>query len=83
MCESPAQAVNNVWLPGVVSRVDTCVLEAAQRLAHFVFGPRNLCSGPAILKVALQRSNKAGMVSPIHRSSWPGTCAVAGGGNGR
>lgn len=39
MCGSPAQAVNNAWLPGVASRVDTRVLEAVRRLAHFVFEP--------------------------------------------
>jgi len=52
-------------------------------MALFVFGARGVCAGSVFLQADLQWSSKAGMASQMHRSAWPGMCALAGGGSGR
>ncbi len=83
LCETPAQAVKNVKVPGVARRVRMCVLASDERVARFVFVAQDSSPGHVFLQAALQSSNKAGKASPMHRSAWPGRCASAGGGSGR
>lgn len=79
----PALAANSVSVPGVLRRVEVCVSAAVQCVARFVFESPDFHRGPVFLQAVLHWSNKAGTVSLMHRSAWPGRCAVAGGGNGR
>lgn len=79
--ERPAQAVNSVYIPAV-RRAKTCVLAAVQCVVLFVAGVSYSHCEPVFLKAVQRWSNKAGMVSQIYRSAWPGKCAVRGGGSG-
>lgn len=67
----------------VVKRGEMCVLSRVEYMALFVFGAQGVCAGSVFLQAHLQWSSKAGMASQMHRSAWPGMCALAGGGSGR